>query len=295
MIKNIIEFIQSSDIDDIVNIYKFGFPKRRANIFELRKKSFPIDNMVFFLSTGRCGTAWFTKLLQNNKESRILHNPKPNLHIQGKLVYEILKKNNFEIDNDTESLIEEMFYAGREEMLRYVYKAQKSFIETNNHITFFAPVLAKIFPQAKFIHLYRHPAEFVRSALRRGYFATNDNMIEKRIKPINDPSWNSLSQFKKNIWLWNETNNFIEKFKKEVTADRIIDFNFNELNEENIQTLLSFLEISVKPKIIKRSINKKVNIQKFGSLKHHSSWTEEKKSILYNSSKFLMNKYNYTI
>ncbi|MBN2105415.1 sulfotransferase [bacterium] len=289
--------MKNRDIDEIYYLCKYGAPKRKADIFHLRREGFPIQNMTFFLSTGRCGTAWFTKLLQENKNVRVLHNPKPSLHVQGKIVYEILNKNEFKIDQDSESLIREIYLAGREEVLRYVYKSDKIFVETNNHITFFAPVLATLFPQARFVHLYRHPGEFIRSGLRRGYYSPNDKMIEKRIKPVTgDPGiWELYSQYEKIAWLWNETNQFIEIFKRSIPKTRVYDFNFNHLEVQNIKNLFQWLEIRIHDKSIRKYKNLKINAQPSECIGKFSEWSREEVQKIDNICSKLSEKYQYRL
>ena len=100
--------------EDIYWSFKFGFPKKKGVIYDLRKDGFQtIDRPVFFLSTGRCGTNWFASLLSSDKHLRVFHEPQPNLGTQGKLVYEIYRKNEFSISESENELITEMFLAGR--------------------------------------------------------------------------------------------------------------------------------------------------------------------------------------
>ena len=98
--------------------------------------------------------------------------------MQGKKVYEDYTKNG----NTNSGLIKEVYFSGREEYLRYAFKTENRLIETNNGISFFAPILAEIFPTALFVHLYRHPGEFTRSGIRRDYFTGSIEDI-RRISP----------------------------------------------------------------------------------------------------------------
>jgi hypothetical protein len=208
--------LSNISLEDIYWRLKVGKSNRKLSVFELRSElNKYIKKPIFFLSTGRCGTKWFTDLLRHNKSLMVLHNPIPNLSIQGKLVYEISNKGS--LTNSEVSLIKEIYFAGREQYLRYSYKTEKRYVETNNYITFFAPVLAELFPDAKFVHLFRHPGEFVRSGIRRDYYTPQNIDDIKRIIPNELPKskdWNHCSQLEKTAWLWNETNLFIEIFKE---------------------------------------------------------------------------------
>jgi len=173
------------DLEEIYWLLRLGRSKFKATIYDIRQNPGEyISEPVFFLSTGRCGTKWFSELLKNDKKNAVFHNPVPSFAAQSKLVFEIISKSNFNLTAEERKLIYEIFFSGREQYLRYTYKTGKKYIETNNYITFFTPVLHKIFPEARFVHLVRHPAEFVRSGLQRGYYSGKPSDEARRIGPF---------------------------------------------------------------------------------------------------------------
>ena len=88
-------------VDELFWLLKFGKSKRKCNIYDLRADNFKgIEKPVFFLSTGRCGTKWFSTLISFDRNVRVLHNPIPNLGSQGKLAYEIFVNNNWDVEED---------------------------------------------------------------------------------------------------------------------------------------------------------------------------------------------------
>ncbi|MBU8893923.1 MAG: sulfotransferase [Bacteroidales bacterium] len=283
-------------LEDFYWLFKAGKSKRKVSTSELKTDlNKYIKSPVFFLSTGRCGTKWFSDLMSSNKSTMVLHNPKPSFANQNKLVYEIFHKK--EISDSEKNLVKEIFLSGREQYLRYSYKTQKSYVETNNYISFFAPVLIKLFPDAKFIHLYRHPGEFVRSGIRRNYYVKNNPDDIKRITPTDEEqskNWDKLSQLEKTSWLWNETNLFIEHFKKEYNAN-CYNFNFNELNLENVTSLMNFMDVGISQSNIAKALNKKSNVQTKGSFAEFSNWDSDQKIALKDICNDLSQKYNYTI
>ena len=291
-----IKELTNLSLDDIYWRLKFGKSKKRLSLHELRTDlNKYIQNPIFFISTGRCGTKWFSDLLSNDKSLMVLHNPVPNLAVQGKLAYEIFSKGN--LTDFERNLLKEIFFVGREQLLRYSYKTGKRYIETNNYITFFAPILIELFPDAKFIHLYRHPGEFVRSGIRRKYYTPNNSDNIKRITPINEiqnENWKSFSQIEKTSWLWNETNLFIENFKKK-HPENCIDFNFNELSVDNVLSLLKFLDVEISKSTILKSLTKKSNTQKQGTFAKYEYWDKEQKAILRKICSELSTKYDYKI
>ena len=94
--------------------------------------------------------------------------------------------------------------------------------------------------------------------------------------------------------MWNKTNLFVEEFKKE-NPSRVFDFNFNKLNIETVNSLLSFLEIQIPESNIKKVLNKKTNAQKKGSFAEFENWDENQKLELRNICKELALKYDYKI
>ncbi len=281
------------NIDEIYWNLKIGRSHRKTDISQLRENlNQYITSPVFFLSTGRCGTKWFSDLLKENKQLTVLHAPVPSLAIQSKLVYEAI--NNLS-NEQIRLLVQELFFVAREQQLRFTYKAGKRYVETNNYITFFAPTLSRIFPDAKFVHLYRHPGQFVRSGMRRNYYTPGNANDQKRIKDIVNPElFNTYSQIEKISWLWNETNLFIEKFKQQ-NEKRVYTFNFNQLSVENVTNLMDFLNIDIPMKKIAKSLNVKKNVQRKGTVAEYEAWTIKEKNELKKQCGELALKYGFKL
>ncbi len=279
-------------LDDIYWQIKFGKSKKQLSYFDLRSNvNEYIKAPVFFLSTGRCGTKWFSDLFSHNKSLMVLHNPTPNLAFQSKLAYEAYNQDILTRFDD--KLLKEIFWVAREQFLRYSYKSQKRYIETNNYISFFAPLLVEIFPDARFVHLYRHPGEFVRSGIRRNYYTEGNSDDIKRI--IANADWDKYNQIEKVTWLWKETNQFIEDFKQ-TNPDKVFDFNFNNLNFNTVSDLLNFLNIEISSRRIEKSLNIKSNVQKMGSFPTYNNWNvSDKESLKAICNEFVLKYTNYKL
>ncbi len=234
---------------------------------------------VFILSTGRCGTKLINNYLNKSEEISSYHSPVPEFIYYSKVAYE----NN--ILNRENKLLEMVFDSGRFELIFQSYKNNKIYVETNNRITFFSPQIAKLYPKAKFVHLIRNPADFIRSGIRRKWYTYTNLHDIGRIKPVKnknefDSQWSDIEKIG---WLWNETNLFIEKFKKNTSNNRIITIKFEELieNPEVFKKLQRF--IGIKPwsqKKILNAIETKVNKQKTGKFPEYKDWTEKQKKLL---------------
>ena len=253
------------DLNQFYWALKLGIPKNKASIYDIRS-DIPayVKEPVFFLSTGRCGTKWFSDLLEKDRALAVFHRPVPSLAIQGRQIYKRLVKGNGNLSEAEKSMIMEIFWAAREDPIRYTYKTGKRYLETNNYITFFAPVLKEIFPDAKFVHLIRHPGEFVRSGISRHYYS-GKSMDAARLSPENDEEkkyWEKMGQFSKVAWLWNETNRLIDQMMADSSAHLCKRFIINDMSLGSVKDLLTFLEISLPDRAIRNALPKKKNTQK---------------------------------
>lgn len=284
--------LRSTNLEEIFRVLQFGLPKQKATIYELRSGNLEdIPNPVFFLSTGRCGTAWFSKLISSDKTIKALHNPTPTLAIQSRLAFNYLYK--LEANDKIQELLKEIFLAGREAQLRYSYKTKRRIVETNNGITFFSPVLAELFPNAKFVHLIRNPYEFINSGFRRRYYSGSTEDLRRITTDKVFDLWDNTDQIVKIAWLWSATNDFIYDFSKRY-PDRTYSFNFsNDLNPQKVNDLMSFLEINIPENRIQRLISKPVNIQKGGSEINHKKWSDKQKEQVRNLLDDLIGKVDF--
>ncbi len=230
---------------------------------------------VFFLSTGRSGTRWFTELLEKSKNLSVHHNTAPQLYEQSLLAYQ-LQKSDLAANKTVEQLLAEIVYTARQDMMVETAARNKRLVETNNRITFFAPILAKCFPHAQFVHLYRDPAAFVKSGMNRGWY--DDHIYDyARLFPVTEPEaarWQDFSRVAKISWLWRETNQMIDGYLSALPAERYRRFNFSKLNTDEVSSLLHWLDIDIKPNVISAQIKQKVNVQTSGNFPSWPDWAE---------------------
>lgn len=284
------------DLNQFYWAIKLGIPKNKASIYDIRSH-IPayVKEPVFFLSTGRCGTKWFSDLFEKDRTRAVFHRPVPSLAIQGRQIYKLLVKGNGNLSESEKSLIMEIFWAAREDPIRYSYKTGKRYIETNNYITFFAPVLKEIFPDAKFVHLIRHPGDFVRSGISRHYY-TGTSMDAVRLSPENDEEktyWEKMGQLSKVAWLWNETNRLIDQMMEDSSDHQFKRFIMNDMSLESVKDLLTFLEISLPDRTVRKSLPKKKNTQKH-TRDPFSSWERREKEEVIRITSELAESYGFS-
>ncbi|MCG8449213.1 MAG: sulfotransferase, partial [Pirellulales bacterium] len=206
--------------------------------------------------TGRCGTKLLTQLLEKVPATACFHAPQPELLSYEKLAYE-QGESNFEA-------FKLLISACRFELMADCFVRGRRYIETNQRITFFAPHLYELFPQARFIHLVRNPYSFVRTGAALNYYEGQYADLG-RITPIEGPAaiqWPHMSIYQRCAWLWNETNEFIERFKAQCDPSRVLTVLAEDLfdNPETTLTILRHcrlpeLPISTISKCLKRKVN----------------------------------------
>jgi hypothetical protein len=204
------------------------------NASELPKRVLEESSPIFVLSTGRAGTQYLTSLFDSLKGFHSEHEPQPELLYASRWAYE---------HKDQEELLEAAFLAGRYELIRNSFLEGKTYVETNNRLSFLAPGIAKAFPKARFVHLIRHPEAFVRSGIQRKWYSNEHLTDEGRIQvPL---SLSSLSEEEKIAWLWNTTNEEIAKFGELLPKDKFIEIQSESLFKslETNRSLFSFLQL----------------------------------------------------
>ena len=241
----------------------------------LPQEVFEKSEPVFVLSTGRCGTKLLTKLFETSVNWPVHHEPNPRMIYASRYAYE-------NIDNGIE-IRKSSILSGRYELLRDAYLKGKRYIETNNQLSFFADAILELMPMARFIHLIRHPGDFVRSGIRRNYYIGHD-YDDGRIYLKDNQLWDSYSQIQKVGWLWNETNAIIEQWKETTIGNNVITVKSEHLftDPSVFRSICDFVDIpSPADNKIKQVIERPVNVQTKGNFPKYDKWRSEQKKELY--------------
>jgi len=246
----------------------------------------------FVLSTGRCGTAFLTTLLELSKDIRCEHQPSPELIYPSKLAYESSREDDGKLEIGIDM--------ARYELVEWSFSRNQIYVETNNRITFFAPYLAKLFKQSMFIHLVRHPGDFVRSGIRRKWYSGKDYHDAGRIVPTNGSfdNWNRMTQIEKIAWLWNETNQFVEDFKANLDdPNRFMFAKAEDLFSVPEMAVKIFKFLDLEPPLkgkINKAMKRPVNTQQGGDFPKYKQWNSEQKEQLKKYA-LLYAKYGYEL
>jgi len=248
---------------------------------------------VFVLSTGRCGTELLTKLFDATSGVACNHNEAPELIHSSVLAW---RKGQEDFDAYVEAV-----RAGRFELMAEAKLRGRRYIETNCRITFFAPHVLALFPKARFIHLVRHPASFVRSTVRRGaYEGTYADL--GRISPVDGEAaelWSEWSSIQRCAWLWAETNAFIEDFRSVVDSERFLRVSAEDLfkSPATFNRILEHCGLAAQSEAkIASRIAKPVNADTAShGLGRYETWTHEERAWLQDSVASLAKTYGYAV
>ncbi|MBD3305446.1 glycosyltransferase, partial [candidate division KSB3 bacterium] len=255
---------------------------------------------VFVLTTGRSGSKFLALLLNQSPQICAYHEPRPTLQYFPHEVYH---------QQDQREKLTAMFNAARLELLLETYISGKIFVEANQSLTFFAPVISEVLPQAKFIHLTRHPGDFVRSAVRKGWYQKDSIWESGRVRMANDQTWNSLDQIAQLCWLWHNTHQFIEAAKQHLSPDRALTIGMEDLVTEvsQVHALFEFIGAAAIPdaeipthQTTRRnklviSPDEPPNLQKLPHFPTYPLWDAQKKKTLRTYCADLSDRYGYAI
>ncbi|MBN1997372.1 sulfotransferase [candidate division KSB1 bacterium] len=265
-------------------------PELLLTQFECERQNWRNVRPCFVLSTGRCGTLLLNRLLLFSPDAYAVHHPEPELVRPSKFAYEKIKSHP--------EIFAQILKACREELVFRAAQRGKVYIETNNRITFFAPAIQSVFPQAVYIHLVRHPGEFVRSGIRRQWYSGSNAHDLGRITPVSAQElddWKNFTHIEKIGWLWNETNKFIENFTAKLESSRYIFIKAENLflDPSITKIIYEFCRLQgFNEDKIRRFLKKPVNKQKKGDFPEYKDWTDSQREQLYKSAP-LMLKYGY--
>ena len=249
---------------------------------------------VFILTTGRSGSKFITNLLNCASNVIAYHEPQPRLQYFS----------NYAFHHQGE-----MIDASRMELILEVLIKNKIYVESNQCLTFFAPVICKLFKKSRFVHVVRHTGDFVRSAVRKGWHK-NDSIWESgRVKMADMDQWENMDQIERLSWLWMATNSFIESFKEQVDTHRIVTLKFENLikSKNEVKKLLKFMgAVDINREKIKVVREKKINelfihqneppgMKKVVDFPDYIEWNDEMKNKLKKYSEKIAKSYKYNL
>jgi len=279
-----VEKVLLDGIQKNIGIFKKEIQPNCYGRYHLMKKK---GQAFFTLSSGRCGTMTMSHILNTSTNARVYHHPLPYLIDETGQAY------NDEINKS------KIFWQSRGSLILDAWKDDLVFGELDHNMTPFSPVIAEEIPESKFIVLVRNPWDFVRSGMRRNYYQGHPwDSGRLRPNPIHQDfeRWQSMSQFEKVCWLWNETYTKILMYLNEIPEERYKVIRFEDLvNSTDVSyEIFEFLHLEgYSEEKIKQIFNTPLNKQVTGSYPNPVEWSDEQHGIVRNQCMTTMKSFGY--
>jgi hypothetical protein len=191
-----------------------------------------------------------------------------------------------------------IFSHARSRALLRAHARQRVYAETSARLTFFAPVIADLLPEARFVYIHRHPAEVVRSGMRRGWYVNHPAdfaRIEAGPSEMTRSAWEALDPFDKICWYWNAYNEFSLNFVRSLAPSRVISLSAREIFDgSSVDAIFGMLGVPVPPEEdVARVLAQKHNAQRKADFPRYELWTPEQKERLYRYAGATMEQLGY--
>lgn len=234
----------------------------------LRWKSTPC---LFILSTGRTGTLATIRLLNLSPRLRAFHEPPPYL---GQEAIQVYRERTGQRPGAWP-----LFAKARRGGIGLAGWTGRVYAEYGP-VGYLAPEIAQGLPASKFLHQYRHPGDFIRSAMRRGWFAGHPWDIYRIVPgpdhPDRQPWETSWTPFQKIAWYWSEVNRYILEMAEHIPADRFLSLPAEELLRVETGAylkLFEFLDVPAPPESDARAVfEARLNAQTEGHFPAYADW-----------------------
>lgn len=215
---------------------------------------------VFVPNTGRAGSMQLAEVLALSPEVIAQHEPSPMLLNLGAVAYQTGCAG---LEWST------LIHGIRDDFVAFANHAGCLYAETNNRLTFLAPAIASAYPGSRFIHLHRHPLDFIKSGLGRRWYSGSGvdySLITPRPDDPIAPRWSDMSQIEKIAWLWARTNGETGDFMASLAPERGFVLPAEDLfraDSRTISALFEFLGIPAPASAaVNRTLSKRMNAGK---------------------------------
>ena len=221
----------------------------------------------FCQNSGGCGSTYIVQLLTDNGIERCFHELEPDLNQMG--------VDHFENPISQSRLVR---------LLRYT--RHDVFFEANNRLFSFSKELKVAFPNAKFIHLHRHPADAVRSAMSKPDLETylkNNLRFQGKLA-----GHNTDRPFARFCHYWNNTNN---RIAEDLFGQPTLSLRFTDLVSGQISHLEEFIGRSLPQR--KRDVVNQGPVHSTGRFPDYADWESSDQRTLHDICGATMRKLGY--
>ena len=209
--------------------------------------------IIFILSTGRAGSQMIAKTLNIHPNICALHEPPPHLNTEAYVRWSAPQKKELILRNIRKK---------RSRLINQITEGGLVYVESSHYLSLLTDELSEYFPDAKFIHLYRHPIPFVESVLKRSWYKFPKNWLSSafkrfvRRKFLKDvggsfedhrlkPPKKYKTRIEKIAWLYCEINEAIISRLQTIPAEKKLSICLENFNEELLIKLHEFIKVPV--------------------------------------------------
>lgn len=247
------DLLAKADADASVGIRGRWRTLRRLVQRSVLDKDVRNQSRFFCQNSGACGSHYIVDLLNENNVERVFHEKDPDLNEIG--------VQHFESPLPQSQLIQ---------TLRYT--RHNVFFEANNRLFSLSQELAVAFPKSKFIHLFRHPANAVRSAMSKPnvveYLQTGVRFSGTLAGSSNQRPLERFCTYWKNV-----NQRILDDLEiLEQSGTAVIWLDFDDLISGNIKTLESFMGCELRNR--KRSPSNVGVVRSEGKFDNFERWTD---------------------
>jgi len=237
--------------------------------------------MFFVVSSGRSGTQTIARALSLVPGCVCLHEPSPEL---------ILESSAYRYGNISPAELAKILRETRQATIN-----GSVYCESNQTLSLIIPVLADVFPEARYIWLIRNGLDVVASAYQKQWYtghsenhdryedcsALEKAWIDGRIQgdrcgDMRAVEWANLDRFGRCCWYWSYTNRVIEKDLEQYAPGRFFFLRLEEIDKE-LKKLVDWmgLEVGLVSPVERHNVAKRVPY-------HWTDWSfEERKTFDY--------------
>lgn len=216
----------------------------------------------FFLSTARAGSKWLTEVLDHGTSVTARHEHTLNIRFRdGAFVEEKRTADGFRALPHQPGEVRRLLADARtwvdDEILG-------DYAEANIYLVHVLDQLVRHFPDARLVHLHRHPYDVVRSLLERGWYETPE---DDHHPALDVEGWDNLTQLEKACHYVRRVNEqLLERRLDRLPLERVTG------DPEALHSRLRALGIPTYPTLAEGVSNRVVNVSRTGTVPPVERW-----------------------
>lgn len=220
-------------------------------------------SLFFVLASGRSGTNFLARLLDQDPSATVPHEPVPE---------DLVFCNLF---RDDKTRMRRYLRYRRRRILRLV-AGSRTYGEVTPPLGRCAGLLREFFPRCRLVHLVRDGRDVVRSIMSRGiYHRYRDFLPGFNPRPPKDhplgAEWNQVPRFEKACWLWTDWNVRIRRRVRDVVTLENLCSDYRYFHDR----LTAPLGLEVGEEVWRRAVERPENVTKKYTAPEWPAWSED--------------------